>query len=54
MSVQTIVDVAQQAETSPHGFAYIEGKDLYGETLLFCTNCEASRFPFSMCTVALT
>ncbi len=40
--MQTIVDVARQAETSPHGFAYMEGKDLSGETLLFCTKCEVS------------
>ncbi|XP_064394109.1 probable palmitoyltransferase ZDHHC11B isoform X2 [Halichondria panicea] len=36
----TIVDVARQVETSPHGFAYMEGKDLCGDTLLFCTKCE--------------
>ncbi|XP_064394108.1 uncharacterized protein LOC135341470 isoform X1 [Halichondria panicea] len=38
----TIVDVARQVETSPHGFAYMEGKDLCGDTLLFCTKCEVS------------
>ena len=42
MTIQTIVDVARQAETSPHGFAYMEGKDLSGDTLLFCTKCEVS------------
>ncbi len=48
MTAQTIVDVARQAETSPHGFAYLEGKDPYRETLLFCINCEASNSCLSL------